>query len=38
MPLEFSKVAAQIENMVAKVGLEGEERRGRLARALKLFA
>jgi hypothetical protein len=38
MPLEFSKVAAQIENMVAKAGLEGEERRGRLARALKLFA
>ena len=38
MPLEFSNVAAQIENMVAKVGLEGEERRGRLARALKLFA
>ena len=38
MPLEFSKVAAQIEDMVAKAGLEGEERRGRLARALKLFA
>ena len=37
MPLEFSKVAAQIEGMVAKVGLEGEERRGRLAQALKLF-
>jgi len=38
MPLEFSKVAAQIEDMVAKFGLEGEERRGRLAQALKLFA
>jgi hypothetical protein len=38
MPLEFSKVAAQIEDMVAKVGLEGEERRGRLVRAFKLFA
>jgi len=38
MPLEFSKVAAQIENMVAKAGQEGEERRGHLRRAVKLFA
>lgn len=38
MPLEFSNVAAQIENMAAQAGLDGEERRGRLARALKLFA
>jgi len=37
MPFEFSEVAAQIENMVAKARLEGEERRGRLAQALKLF-
>jgi GNAT superfamily N-acetyltransferase len=38
MPLEFSKVAVQIEDMVAQAGLEGEERKDRLARALKLFA
>ncbi|MFA5367046.1 MAG: DNA double-strand break repair nuclease NurA [Dehalococcoidia bacterium] len=37
MPLEFSNVAAQIEDMAAQAGLDGEERRGRLARALKIF-
>ena len=38
MPLEFSSVAAQIEDMAAQAGLDGEERRGRLMRALELFA
>ena len=38
MPLEFSNVAAQIEYMAAQAGVDGEERRGRLARALRLYA
>lgn len=38
MPLEFSNVAAQIEYMAAQAGVDGEERRGRLARALTLYA
>jgi hypothetical protein len=38
MPIEFSRLAAQVDDMVARAGMEDEERRARLELAVRTFA